>query len=106
MIAFIDEHGEAYGVEPICRVLPIAPSTTGACWSPSEIYRPPKPRNTITRRWTNNPSLHNLNQMASGDPRGGNDGFAWHSALQTHMLDELLRGFKVQKVRGRWRSPL
>ena len=27
MIAFIDEHREAYGVEPICRVLPIAPST-------------------------------------------------------------------------------
>ena len=27
MIAFIDAHREAYGVEPICRVLPIAPST-------------------------------------------------------------------------------
>jgi putative transposase len=27
MIAFIDEHCDAYGVEPICRVLPIAPST-------------------------------------------------------------------------------
>ena len=27
MTAFIDEHREAYGVEPICRVLPIAPST-------------------------------------------------------------------------------
>jgi hypothetical protein len=27
MIAFIDEHREAYGVEPICEVLPIAPST-------------------------------------------------------------------------------
>ena len=27
MIAFIDDHGEAYGVEPICKVLPIAPST-------------------------------------------------------------------------------
>ena len=26
MIAFIDEHRAAYGVEPICRVLPIAPS--------------------------------------------------------------------------------
>ena len=26
MIAFIDEHRGAYGVEPICRVLPIAPS--------------------------------------------------------------------------------
>jgi len=27
MIAFIDEHRGAYEVEPICRVLPIAPST-------------------------------------------------------------------------------
>ena len=27
MIAFIDTHRDAYGVEPICRVLPIAPST-------------------------------------------------------------------------------
>ena len=27
MIAFIDEHRKAYGVEPICKVLPIAPST-------------------------------------------------------------------------------
>lgn len=27
MISFIDDHREAYGVEPICRVLPIAPST-------------------------------------------------------------------------------
>ena len=27
MIAFIQEHREAYGVEPIRRVLPIAPST-------------------------------------------------------------------------------
>jgi transposase InsO family protein len=27
MTSFIDDHREAYGVEPICRVLPIAPST-------------------------------------------------------------------------------
>jgi hypothetical protein len=27
MIAFIDDHPEGYGVEQICRVLPIAPST-------------------------------------------------------------------------------
>jgi transposase InsO family protein len=27
MVAFIDEHRRTYGVEPICRVLPIAPST-------------------------------------------------------------------------------
>jgi len=27
MIAFIDDHRDAFGVEPICRVLPIAPSS-------------------------------------------------------------------------------
>jgi len=27
MVAFIDDHREVYGVEPICRVLPIAPAT-------------------------------------------------------------------------------
>ncbi len=27
MKAFIDEHRAVYGVEPICKVLPIAPST-------------------------------------------------------------------------------
>ena len=27
MVTFIDDHREAYGVEPICAVLPIAPST-------------------------------------------------------------------------------
>jgi transposase InsO family protein len=27
MVRFIDDHRQAYGVEPICRVLPIAPST-------------------------------------------------------------------------------
>ena len=27
MVAFIDAHRAAYGVEPICAVLPIAPST-------------------------------------------------------------------------------
>jgi putative transposase len=27
MISFIDDHREVYGVEPLCKVLPIAPST-------------------------------------------------------------------------------
>ena len=27
MVAFIDDHRKTYGVESICRVLPIAPST-------------------------------------------------------------------------------
>ena len=31
MVAFIDRHREQYGVEPICRELPIAPSTYYRC---------------------------------------------------------------------------
>jgi len=31
MVAFIDDHRRDYGVEPICEVLPIAPSTYYAC---------------------------------------------------------------------------
>ena len=27
MVSFIDEHRDEYGVEPICEMLPIAPST-------------------------------------------------------------------------------
>jgi len=27
MIAFVDDHRQVYGVEPICKILPIAPST-------------------------------------------------------------------------------
>jgi putative transposase len=27
MVRFVEEHREEYGVEPICNVLPIAPST-------------------------------------------------------------------------------
>ena len=27
MITFIDDHRKVYGLEPICKILPIAPST-------------------------------------------------------------------------------
>ena len=27
MIAFIDDHREAHGIQPMCKVLPITPST-------------------------------------------------------------------------------
>jgi putative transposase len=41
MIAFIDDHRGAHGVEPICKILPIAPSTrpTTPMW-PSGAIRP------------------------------------------------------------------
>jgi putative transposase len=39
MITYIDEHRGRYGVEPICEVLPIAPSTYR-----DAKHRPPSPR--------------------------------------------------------------
>ena len=39
MIAFIDAHRARFGVEPICRVLQVAPSTYYAAQT-----RPPSPR--------------------------------------------------------------
>ena len=51
MIAFIDDHRDAHGVEPICRVLPIAPSTYHAHLArradlekaPARVLAPPSP---------------------------------------------------------------
>jgi hypothetical protein len=44
MTAFIDEHRDVYGVEPICEVLPIAPSTyyTHAARKADPDVRPPR----------------------------------------------------------------
>jgi transposase InsO family protein len=46
MIAFIDDHREVYGVEPICRVLPIAPSTYHA-----HVARRADPAKASPRTW-------------------------------------------------------
>jgi len=50
MIAFIDEHREAHGVEPICRVLPIAPSSyrEHVARRRSPARRPPRARRDET----------------------------------------------------------
>jgi putative transposase len=44
MIAFIDANRDRFGVEPICQVLPIAPSTYHAARR-----RPPRPAGVATR---------------------------------------------------------
>ncbi len=51
MIGFIDDQRQAYGVEPICKVLPIAPSTPAFAgagsttpMSPAAAIRPCCPR--------------------------------------------------------------
>lgn len=46
MTAFIDEHRDAYGVEPICKLLPIAPSTYYA-----QVARQADPQRRSNRSW-------------------------------------------------------
>jgi len=62
MIAFIDAHRAAYGVEPICRVLPIAPSTyhehaarrADSARLPPRAQRDARLRTEIRRVWEEN----------------------------------------------------
>jgi transposase InsO family protein len=62
MVSFIDEHRETYGVEPICRQLPIAPSVYYA-WkarekdpllNPPRVARDTELRESIERVWKEN----------------------------------------------------
>lgn len=48
MVDFIDQHRRRYGIEPICAVLPIAPSTYYRC---KELDRHPEKRSHRTRRY-------------------------------------------------------
>ena len=52
MIAFIDEHRASYGVEPICRELPIAPSTyhAGIARRADPLIAPPRVRRDVALR--------------------------------------------------------
>lgn len=62
MIAFIDDHWGAYGIEPICKVLAIAPSTYNehvARWrdldrAPARIGRHAQLRGQIRRVFEDN----------------------------------------------------
>ena len=62
MTAFIDDHRGAYGVEPICKVLPIAPSTyyeqaarrTDPARAPARVRRDAELREVIGRIWAEN----------------------------------------------------
>jgi len=48
MVAFIDQYRRKYGVEPICAVLPIAPSTYYRC---KDLERSPEKRSHRVRRY-------------------------------------------------------
>ena len=76
MIAFIDDHREAHGVEPICKVLPIAPSTFHGM-SPGDADpasdRPRAKRDAALKAEISRSSMRTSRSMACGRS-GGNCG--------------------------------
>jgi transposase InsO family protein len=71
MVAFIDENREEYGVEPICAVLPIAPSTyyehkareTDPDRSPPRVKRDAVLRDEIRRVWEENFRVYGVRKV-------------------------------------------
>ena len=62
MVSFVDEHRDAYGVEPICRMVPIAPATyyehkarqADPSRLPARVQRDAELRGEIQRVWDEN----------------------------------------------------
>jgi putative transposase len=71
MITFIDDHRATYGVEPICRVLPIAPSTyythvarrENPDLLPSRLQRDRMLKDEIRRVWTANFEVYGADKV-------------------------------------------
>jgi transposase InsO family protein len=71
MVTFIDDHREVYGVEPICRVLPIAPSTyyeqkarqVDPARLPQRLIREAGLREEIERVWKENRSVYGARKV-------------------------------------------
>lgn len=71
MVRFIDEHRDVYGVEPICNVLPIAPSTYYAHKAreadpelrPARARRDEELRGEIRRVWEANFQVYGVRKL-------------------------------------------
>jgi transposase InsO family protein len=71
MVAFIDAHRETYGVEPICAVLPIAPSTyyeqkarqADPLRQPARVQREARLRPEIQRVWQANRRVYGAKKV-------------------------------------------
>jgi len=71
MVAFLDEPREAYGVEPICSVLPIAPSTyyeqkarqVDPSRLPERLVRDIELREEVERVWKENRSVYGARKV-------------------------------------------
>ena len=103
MIDFIDEHRAVYGVEPICSVLPIAPSTyyeqrarkQDPTKRPRREQRDDELRPSIQRVWTENMAVYGVDkvwrQLAREDV-----------SVARCTVERLMRGMGLQgAVRGR-----
>jgi len=71
MVSFLDDHRETYGVEPICRLLPIAPSTYHEAKArqadpsrlPERLVRDAELREEIERVWKENRSVYGARKV-------------------------------------------
>ena len=100
MVSFIDEHRGEHGVEPICKQLPIAPST---CYAHKSLEREPDwacdrskrgqwLEEEIERVWDENLQVYGVRkvwrQVGTGKYRSGSlhrgtpDETAWHRGCQ------------------------
>ena len=103
MVSFIDKHRMAYGVEPICGVLPIAPSTyyeqkvrqTDPSRRPARARRDAELREAIPRVWKENFSVYGPRKVWKQLKREGVE--VARCTIERLMRDLGLRG----AVRGR-----
>ena len=78
MVSFIDEHREEYWIEPICAVVPIAPSTyyenrtreADPNRAPPRMRRDAALRGEIRRVWDENFRVYGARKVSLGNPRG------------------------------------
>ena len=79
MVTFIDAHRGAYGVEPICEVLPIAPATyhahkarqTDVSRLPARAVRDERLKAQIRRVWTENRGVYDSRKVSRQLQREG-----------------------------------
>ena len=103
MMAFIDEHREVYGVEPICKVLPIAPSTyyvhaarrADPSQAPAREQRDTALRPEIRRVWEENKQVYGARKVWRQLAREGQE-------VSRCTVERLMRALGIRGVvRGR-----
>jgi transposase InsO family protein len=123
MVAFIDENRDMYGVEPICAVLPIAPSTyyehkvreSDPDRSPPRVKRDVFLRSEIQRVWEENYRVYGvrkvwrqLNQAMGieGVVRGRRVKTTIPAPAAERPLDRVQRDFQASRPNALWVSDL